>query len=63
MIKTEAPVVTVNTDGTYTLNLSSQPVGWMQRTKRGWRGVTMRGNIVRASTLPDCRQLLMEAVQ
>jgi len=63
MIKTEAPVVIANRDGTHTLNLSSQPVGWMQRTKRGWRGVTPRGDIVRAATLPDCRQLLLEAVR
>lgn len=64
-----SPQLTVNPDGTQTLSVGGRDIGWLApvqlcpRPRGGWRGVTVRGDIVRAATLLDCRQLLLEAAR
>ena len=69
MTKTNPISLTANADGTHTLSLFDRDSGWMApiqfclRPRGGWRGVTVRGDIVYAATLPACRQLLLEAAR
>ena len=61
--------LTVNADGTQTLSVGGRDIGWLApvqlcpHPRGGWRGVTVRGDIVRAATLLDCRRLLLEAAR
>ena len=69
MTKTNPISLTANPDGTHTLSLFDRDIGWLApvrvspRPRGGWRGVTVRGDIVYAATLPACRQLLLEAAR
>jgi len=69
MTKTNPISLTANPDGTHTLSLFDRDIGWLApvqlcpHPRGGWRGVTVRGDIVRAATLLDCRQLLLEAAR